>query len=85
MAIRDNPFGELKLPLVLSADEIKRLLAMAPSFKARVMLTISYGCGLRASEVVRLRVCDIDSAQMNIRIVQAQGRKDRHVMLSPDM
>jgi integrase/recombinase XerD len=73
----------LKLPLVLSADEIKRLLAMAPSFKARVMLTISYGCGLRASEVVRLRVCDIDSAQKVIRVVQAKGRKDRHVML-PD-
>jgi integrase/recombinase XerD len=63
----------LKLPLVLSPDEVKRILAMAPSFKARVMLTIAYGCGLRANEVVRLRVCDIESPQMIIRIVQSKG------------
>ena len=75
----------LKLPLVLSPDEIKRILAMAPSFKARVMLTIAYGCGLRANEVVRLRVCDIDSAQMIIRVVQSKGRKDRNVMLPPEV
>jgi len=75
----------LKLPLVLSPDEIKRILAMAPSFKARVMLTIAYGCGLRANEVVRLRVCDIDSGQMIIRIVQSKGRKDRNVMLPPEV
>lgn len=73
----------LKLPLVLSREEIKRIIEMAPSFKARVMLTIAYGCGLRASEVVRLRVCDIDSAQRIIRVVQSKGRKDRNVML-PD-
>ena len=47
------------------------------------MLTLAYGCGLRAGEVVQLRVGDIDSAQMIIRIVQSKGRKDRHVML-PD-
>jgi integrase len=75
----------LKLPLVLSPDEVKRILAMAPSFKARVMLTIAYGCGLRANEVVRLRVCDIDSPQMIIRIVQSKGRKDRNVMLPPEV
>jgi integrase/recombinase XerD len=74
-----------KLPLVLSPDEVKRILAMAPSFKARVMLTIAYGCGLRANEVVRLRVCDIDSAQMIIRVVQSKGRKDRNVMLPPEV
>ena len=54
---------------------------MAPSLKARAMLTLAYGCGLRASEVVRLRAADIDSEQMIIRIVQSKGRKDRHVML----
>jgi integrase/recombinase XerD len=70
----------LKLPLVLSAVEIQRILVMAKSFKARVMLTLAYGCGLRAGEVVRLRVCDIDSAQMIIRVVQSKGRKDRNVM-----
>jgi site-specific recombinase XerD len=45
------------------------------SLKARVMLSILYGCGLRAGEVVRLRVCDIDSTQMIIRVVQSKGRK----------
>jgi integrase len=57
-----------KLPPVLSPEEVKRILSMATSLKARVMLTLSYGCGLRAGKVVRLRVCDIDSAQMIIRI-----------------
>ena len=71
----------LKLPLVLAPEEVKRIIAMAPGFKARVMLTIAYGCGLRAGEVVRLRVCDIDGAQRIIRIVQSKGRKDRNVML----
>jgi integrase/recombinase XerD len=74
-----------KLPPVLSPEEVKRILSMATSLKARVMLTISYGCGLRAGEVVRLRACDIDSTQMIIRIVQSKGRKDRHVMLPPEV
>jgi integrase/recombinase XerD len=73
-----------KLPPVLSPEEVKRILAMATSLKARVMLTLAYGCGLRAGEVVRLRVCDIDSTQMIIRIVQSKG-KDRHVMLPPEL
>jgi integrase len=54
---------------------------MATSLKARAMLTLAYGCGLRSSEVVRLRAGDIDSEQKIIRIVQSKGRKDRHVML----
>lgn len=70
-----------KLPPVLSAEEVKRVLTMATSLKARVMLSLAYGCGLRAGEVVRLRGGDIDSEQMIIRIVQSKGRKDRHVML----
>ena len=74
-----------KLPLVLSPDETKRLLAMASTLKARVMLSLSYGCGLRAGEVVRLKVKHIDSAQEIIRIEQSKGRKDRNVMLSPEM
>ena len=74
-----------KLPPVLSPEEVKRILAMATSLRARVMLTLSYGCGLRAGEVVRLRVCDIDSTQMIIRVVQSKGRKDRHVMLPPEV
>ena len=74
-----------KLPPVLSPEEVKRVLTMATSLKARAMLTLSYGCGLRAGEVVRLRAGDIDSEQMIIRIVQSKGRKDRHVMLPPEI
>jgi site-specific recombinase XerD len=70
-----------KLPPVLSPEEVKRVLTMATSLKARAMLTLAYGCGLRAGEVVRLRAGDIDSEQMIIRVVQSKGRKDRHVML----
>src|SRR5438067_10955308 len=74
-----------KIPLVISTDEVKRLLAVAHSVRARVMLSLSYGCGLRAGEVVRLKVKHIDSAQRIIRIEQGKGRKDRNVMLSPEL
>jgi integrase/recombinase XerD len=74
-----------KLPPVLGPEEVKRLLTLATSLKARTMLTLAYGCGLRAGEVVRLRAGDIDSEQMIIRIVQSKGRKDRHVMLPAEV
>src|ERR1700726_153838 len=74
-----------KLPLVMSVDEMKRLLAVASSLKTRVLLSLGYGCGLRASEIVRLKVKHIDKAQKIIRIEQSKGRKDRNVMLSPEM
>jgi site-specific recombinase XerD len=74
-----------KVPVVMSQDEIKRLLAMAATVKVRAMLSLAYGCGLRAGEVVRLKVGDIDGAQNIIRIVQAKGRKDRNVMLPADI
>ena len=64
-----------RLPPVLSPGEVKRVLTMATSLKARAKLTLAYGCGLRASEVVRAG--DIDSEQMIIRIVQSKGRKDQ--------
>ena len=73
-----------KVPVVMSRDEIKRLLAMAANLKLRAMLSLAYGCGLRAGEVVRLKVGDLDGAQNIIRIVQAKGRKDRNVMLPAD-
>jgi integrase/recombinase XerD len=73
-----------KIPLVMSVDQTKRLLAVASSLKARVLLSLGYGCGLRASEVVRLKVKHIDSAQKIIRVEQSKGRKDRNVMLSPE-
>ena len=74
-----------KVPLVMSQDEIQRLLAMTVNIKLRAMLSLAYGCGLRAGEVVRLKVGDLDSAQNIIRIVQAKGRKDRNVMLPADI
>jgi integrase/recombinase XerD len=74
-----------KLPLIMSRNEAERLLAMAGGLKIRVMLALGYGCGLRAGEIVRLKAGDIDSAQNIIRIVQAKGRKDRHVMLPPEV
>ena len=74
-----------KVPLVLSRDEVRHLLAMTPSLKLRAMLSLAYGCGLRAGEVVRLKAGDIDSAQGIIRIVQSKGRKDRNVMLPAEV
>lgn len=71
-----------RLPKVMSQDEAKRLLVMARNPKTRALLSLAHGCGMRAGEVVRLRVGDIDSAQGIIRIVQGKGRKDRNVMLS---
>ena len=73
-----------KIPLVISPDETRRLLAVASNLKVRTLLSLGYGCGLRASEVVRLKVKHIDSAQKIIRIEQSKGRKDRNVMLSPE-
>jgi integrase/recombinase XerD len=72
------------IPQVMSPDETRRVLAVATSLKARVALSLCYGCGLRAGEVVRLKVKHIDSAQKIIRIEQSKGRKDRNVMLSPE-
>jgi site-specific recombinase XerD len=74
-----------KLPLTMSPNEAERLLEEAGSLRDQVMLSLGYGCGLRAGEIVRLKAGDIDSAQMIIRIVQSKGRKDRHVMLPPEL
>jgi integrase/recombinase XerD len=73
-----------KIPLVMSPDETRRLLAVASSLKVRTLLSLDYGCGLRASEVIRLKVKHIDKAQKIIRVEQSKGRKDRNVMLSPE-
>jgi integrase/recombinase XerD len=64
-----------KIPLVMSPDETRRLLAVASNLKVRTLLSLGYGCGLRASEVVRLKVKHIDSAQKIIRVEQSKGRK----------
>jgi integrase/recombinase XerD len=75
------------LPRVLSPEEVGRLLEAAPGpgLKYKAALSIAYGAGLRAGEVVMLRVSDIDSKRMLIRVEQGKGRKDRHAMLSPQL
>ena len=71
-----------RLPVVLSPEEVARLLDAAPGLKYRAALSVSYGAGLRASEVVSLKLADIDSERMAIRVEQGKGRKDRYAMLS---
>ncbi len=74
-----------RLPVILSPQEVARLLDAAPGLKARAALSLAYGAGLRASEVVSLKVTDIDSARQVIRVEQGKGRKDRYAMLSDDL
>jgi site-specific recombinase XerD len=72
-----------KLPVVLSPEEVARLLDAAPGLKYKAALSVAYGAGLRASEIISLKVEDIDSTRMVIRVEQGKGSKDRYVMLSP--
>jgi site-specific recombinase XerD len=74
-----------KLPVVLSPEEVARLLDAAPGLKYKAALSVAYGAGLRAGEVVSLKIGDIDSKRMLIRVEQGKGRKDRYVMLSPHL
>ena len=71
------------LPVVLSRDEVARLIAAAPNLKYQTALSIAYGTGLRVSEVIALKVSDIDSQRMTLRVEQGKGDKDRYAMLSP--
>ena len=72
-----------KLPIILSIEEVTRLLEAAGGLKYKAALSIAYGAGLRASEVVHLKVSDIDSQRMVLRVEQGKGKKDRYAMLSP--
>jgi integrase/recombinase XerD len=74
-----------KVPLVLSSAEVARLLEAAPGPKYKAALSAAYGAGLRVSEVVALKVSDIDSQRMMLRVEQGKGRKDRYAMLSPQL
>jgi integrase/recombinase XerD len=74
-----------RLPLVLSADEVVRFLEAVPGLRNRAALTTAYAAGLRVSEVVALKIPDIDSGRMLIRVEQGKGGKDRYVMLSPQL
>jgi integrase/recombinase XerD len=74
-----------QLPVILSADEVARFLAAVPNRKHRTALMTAYAAGLRVSEVVRLKIADIDSGRMLIRVEQGKGGRDRYVMLSPQL
>ena len=73
----------LKLPEILSHEELVRLFTLTTNRKHRALLMTTYGAGLRAGEVTRLRVTDIDSERMCIRVEQGKGQKDRYVPLAP--
>jgi len=83
--LQDIPFPRTvqKLPLILSQEEVARILTAPPHLKSRALLMTIYAAGLRRSEVASLRVRDIDSARMTITVHQGKGQKDRVVMLSP--
>jgi integrase/recombinase XerD len=72
-----------RLPVVLSQEEVGRLLASAINIKHKALLSLAYATGLRASEVVSLKLADIDRDRMVIRVEQGKGKKDRYVILSP--
>ena len=74
-----------KIPVILSPEEVARFLEAAPGPKYKAALSAAYGAGLRVSEVVALKVPDIDSKRMLLRIEQGKGRKDRFAMLSPQL
>ena len=71
------------LPVVLSSEEAARLIAAAPNLKHQAAMSVVYGAGLRVSEIVALKVSDIDSQRMTLRVEQGKGSKDRYAMLSP--
>ena len=74
-----------KLPEILSIEEVTRLIRSAGSLKYRAALSVAYGAGLRASEITHLKVTDIDSERMILRVEQGKGSRDRHAMLSPEL
>ena len=71
-----------KLPVILSREEVARLIACAGNLKYQAILSVAYGAGLRASEVASLKINDIDSTRMTLRVEQGKGHKDRYAMLS---
>ena len=74
-----------KIPVVLTPEEVVRFLEAAPGPKYKAAFGAAYGAGLRVSEVAALKVSDIDSRRMLIRVEQGKGRRDRHAMLSPQL
>ncbi len=85
LTMMDRVYEPRKLPIILSIEEVTRLIEAAGGLKYKAALSIAYGAGLRASEVVHLKVSDIDSQRMVIRVEQGKGKKDRYAMLSPTL
>jgi site-specific recombinase XerD len=73
------------LPIVLTPEEVARIIAAAPGLKYRTAISVTYGAGLRASETTSLKLADIDSRAMTLRIEQGKGRRDRMAKLSPQL
>ena len=86
-AIKEIPYqkGGRRLPVVLSQEEISRVFDAVTNVKHRAILMTIYAAGLRVSEAVHLRVQDIDSQRMTLRVEQGKARQDRYVMLSPKL
>ena len=80
-----TPKAEHRLPVILSPEEVLRLLEAAPSFSYHVIFSTMYGTGMRVSEALHLRASNIDSQRMMIRIEQSKGHQDRYVPLSPKL
>ncbi len=78
-----RPKKPLLLPRLLNEDELRRLFNSLLNKKHKAMLFTAYSAGLRVSEIVNLKICDIDSKRMQIFISRAKGKKDRYVNLSP--
>ena len=73
---------EKRLPVVLDGSEIKQLFAVTTNLKHRALLMTTYSAGLRVSETAHLKVCDVDSKRMQLRVAQGKGKKDRYALLS---
>ncbi len=80
-----RPKRERRLPVVLSREEVRRLFANVTNLKQTALFMVAYDAGLRLSELLNLRIDDIDSQRMVLRIRQGQGKKDRYARLTPGL
>jgi integrase/recombinase XerD len=71
-----------RLPEILSGEEVRRLLSVTKNIKHKAMLMVTYSAGLRVSETAALKLADIDSDRMTIRVDQGKGKKDRYTLLA---
>ena len=80
-----RPKREQRLPVVLSQEEVRRLFATVTNLKQKALFMVAYDAGLRLSEIINLRIEDLDSQRMVIRIRQGKGKKDRYARLTPGL